>query len=167
LTVSSLGKTFSVTGWKVGWAMGPESLVNAVNRSHQFITFSVASPLQAAAITALRLPDAFFDDLRTTYQAKRDVVLETLRRAGFNVFKPSGSYFVMAGWREIAPARVENDVQFAEWLIQEIGVACIPPSFFYQESDKHLGRHLARFAVCKKDETLAAAAERLLKIGKA
>ncbi len=167
LTVSSLGKTFSVTGWKVGWAMGPESLVNAVNRSHQFITFSVASPLQAAAVRALSLSDAFFDDLRTTYQAKRDVVLETLRRAGFNVFKPSGSYFVMAEWRELAPARVANDVQFAEWLIQEIGVACIPPSFFYQDSDKHLGRHMARFAVCKKDETLATAAERLLKIGKA
>jgi N-succinyldiaminopimelate aminotransferase len=167
LTISSLGKTFSVTGWKVGWAMGSRALVNAVNQSHQFITFSVASPLQAAAVTALGLPAAFFDDLQRTYQAKRDMMLETLRRAGFEVFIPQGSYFIMVDWRGVAPAHVRDDIQFAQWLIQDVGVACIPPSFFYQDSDKQLGRYLARFAVCKKDETLAAAAERLSKIGKA
>jgi N-succinyldiaminopimelate aminotransferase len=166
LTVSSLGKTFSVTGWKVGWAIGPESLVKAVNQAHQFITFSVASPLQAAAVTALGLPAAFFDNLQATYQAKRDVMLRALDNAGFRVFKPKGSYFIMADWREMAPARVENDIQFAEWLIEKVGVACIPPSFFYRDSDKHLGRYLARFAVCKRDETLAAAAERLSKTAK-
>ena len=167
LTISSLGKTFSVTGWKVGWAIGPKALVNAVNQAHQFITFSVASPLQAAAVTALNFPAAFFASLQATYQAKRDHMLEVLRKAGFNAFKPRGSYFIMAGWRGVAPARVEDDAQFAEWLIEEIGVACIPPSFFYRDSDKHLGRYLARFAVCKKDETLAAAAERLSRLGKA
>jgi len=167
LTISSLGKTFSVTGWKVGWAMGARALVNAVNRSHQFITFSVASPLQAAAVTALGLPAVFFDDLRRTYQTKRDMMLDTLRRTGFEVFIPQGSYFIMVDWRGVAPAHVRNDIQFAQWLIQDAGVACIPPSFFYQDSDKQLGRYLARFAVCKKDETLAAAAERLSKIGRA
>jgi N-succinyldiaminopimelate aminotransferase len=165
LSISSLGKTFSVTGWKVGWAIGPASLVNAVNQSHQFITFSVASPLQAAAVTALGLGPAFFENLQATYQAKRDVMLESLRKAGFRVFKPQGSYFIIAGWQAVAPARVQDDLQFAQWLIEEVGVACIPPSFFYQDSDKHLGRYLARFAVCKKDETLAAAAKRLSRLG--
>ena len=167
LTIGSLGKTFSVTGWKVGWAMGPESLINAVNQSHQFITFSVASPLQAAAVTALGSPDAFFENLQATYQAKRDFMLEIFRNAGFHVFKPKGSYFIMTGWRDVAPAHVQDDVQFAKWLIEEVGVACIPPSFFYQESDKRLGRYLARFAVCKKNETLAAAAQRLTQLTKA
>jgi N-succinyldiaminopimelate aminotransferase len=165
VTISSLGKTFSVTGWKVGWAVGPESLVEAVNQSHQFITFSVASPLQAAAVTALGLPLAFFDNLQAMYQTKRDVMLEILCRAGFEVCKPLGSYFITADWREVAPTHVQDDIQFARWLIEEVGVACIPPSFFYRQSDKDLGRYLARFAVCKKDETLAAAADRLSRLG--
>jgi N-succinyldiaminopimelate aminotransferase len=166
LTISSLGKTFSVTGWKIGWALGHRSLVHAVNQSHQFITFSVASPLQAAAATALALPRAFFDNLQATYQSKRDFMLEVLQNAGFKVFKPRGSYFIMIDWRGVAPAHVQDDVQFAEWLIANVGVACIPPSFFYQDSDKRQGRYLARFAVCKKDETLAAAAQRLSRLGK-
>jgi len=166
LTVSSLGKTFSVTGWKIGWAIGPAALVNAVNQAHQFITYAVASPLQAAAATALNLPSQFFENLQANYQVKHDVLFNALRNAGFKVFKPQGSYFIMVDWRGVPPKRVEDDVQFAQWLIREVGVACIPPSTFYQESDKHLGKYLARFAVCKKDETLAAAAERLAKLGK-
>jgi N-succinyldiaminopimelate aminotransferase len=166
LTISSLGKTFTVTGWKVGWVIGSESLVNAVNQAHQFITFSVASPLQAAAVTALGLPDRFFETLQATYQGKRDCMLDVLGKAGFHVFKPQGSFFIMADWRAVAPAYVEDDIQFAMWLIEEVGVACIPPSFFYQDSDKYLGKYLTRFAVCKKDETLAAAAESLSKLGK-
>ena len=166
LTISSLGKTFSVTGWKVGWAIGPEPLVAAVNRAHQFITFAVASPLQAAAATALSLPQSFFADLRAMYQTKRDRMLDMLRFAGFKALKPQGSYFIMCNWRGVAPARVADDIQFAHWLTKEIGVACIPPSIFYQDSDKQLGKHLARFSVCKKDETLAAAAAKLSRLGK-
>ena len=166
VTISSLGKTFSVTGWKVGWAIGPESLVNAVNQAHQFITFAVAAPLQAAAATALGLPFSFFENLQATFQAKRDLMLDALQNAGFKVLKPQGSYFIMADWRDVAPSGVKDDRQFANWLTQEIGVACIPPSIFYQDHDKHLGKHLARFAVCKKDETLAAAAEKFAKLGK-
>ena len=165
LTISSLGKTFSVTGWKVGWAIGDEALVNAVNRAHQFITFAVSSPLQAAAATALSLPSTFFNRLRATYQAKRDRMVDVLQKAGFKVLQPQGSYFIMVDWRGVAPARVEDDVQFARWLTKDVGVACIPPSAFYQESDKHLGKYLARFAVCKREETLAAAAERLSRLG--
>ena len=166
VTVSSLGKTFSVTGWKIGWAIGPADLVNAVNRAHQFITFAVASPLQVAAATALALPIDFFEKLQLSYQSKLDRMLKVLVRSGFKVFKPQGSYFIMADWRGVAPAHVTDDVQFARWLTTEVGVACIPPSAFYQESDKCLGRYLTRFAICKKDETLAAAAERLSKLGK-
>jgi N-succinyldiaminopimelate aminotransferase len=166
LTISSLGKTFSVTGWKIGWAMGPAALVHAVNQAHQFITYAVASPLQAAAATALNLPFAYFETLQSTYQARRDRMLAVLRRAGFKVFKPQGSYFIMIDWRGVAPSHVQDDMQFARWLIQEIGVACIPASPFYQEADKQLGQYFARFAVCKKDETLNAAAERLAKLSK-
>ena len=166
LTVSSLGKTFSVTGWKVGWALGPARLVNAVNQAHQFITYAVASPLQAAAATALALPFTFFEQLQTDYQRRRDRLIEALQKSGFKIFQPSGSFFVMVDWRGVAPARVQDDYEFARWLTAEVGVACIPASPFYQDSDKHLGKHCARFAVCKKDETLAAAAERLARLGR-
>lgn len=164
LTISSMGKTFSVTGWKVGWAVGPAPLVNAVNQAHQFITYAVASPLQAAAATALNLPFSFFENLQTNYQARRDRMVKALEGVGFKVFRSSGSYFIMIDWRGRAPAKVQDDFHFAQWLITEVGVACIPASPFYQESDKQLGRYLARFAVCKKDETLAAAAERLARL---
>jgi N-succinyldiaminopimelate aminotransferase len=166
LTISSLGKTFSVTGWKIGWALGSPSLVNAVNQAHQFITYAVASPLQAAAATALDLPFSFFENLQLSYQARRDRMIEILETAGFKVFKPSGSYFVMIDWRGVAPADVKDDFQFAQWLIRDVGVACIPASPFYQDSDKHMGKYFARFAVCKKDETLAAAAEKLAKLAR-
>ena len=149
LTISSLGKTFSVTGWKVGWALGPAPLVNAVNQAHQFITYAVASPLQAAAATALVLPWSFFEQLQTDYQRRRDRLIEALKKSGFKIFQPSGSFFVMVDWRGVAPARVQDDYDFARWLTAEVGVACIPASPFYQDSDKHLGKHCARFAVCK------------------
>jgi len=164
VTISSLGKTFSVTGWKIGWAMGPAPLVNAVNQAHQFITYAVASPLQAAAAAALNLPFSFYENLQSSYQARRDRLVDVLQKTGFKVFKPAGSYFVMVDWRAVAPVHVHDDMQFAQWLIRDVGVACIPASPFYQESDKHLGKYFARFAVCKKDETLAAAAERLSKL---
>jgi N-succinyldiaminopimelate aminotransferase len=164
LTISSLGKTFSVTGWKIGWVIGAPSLIAAVNQAHQFITFAVASPLQAAAATALSLPSSFFENLQTTYQAKRDRMMAALKKAGFAVHKPQGSYFIVADWRDVAPSRVENDIQFAQWLTIEIGVACIPLSAFFQDSDRDLGKYFARFAVCKKNETLTAAAKRLAKL---
>ena len=165
VTISSLGKTFSVTGWKIGWAVGPAPLVNAVNQAHQFITYAVASPLQAAAAAALNLPFSFFENLQSSYQARRDGLVDVLKRVGFKVFQPAGSYFVMVDWRAVAPAHVHDDLQFAEWMIREVGVACIPASPFYQESDKPMGKYFARFAVCKKDETLASAADRLLQLG--
>jgi N-succinyldiaminopimelate aminotransferase len=164
ITISSLGKTFSVTGWKIGWAIGPSALVNAVNQAHQFIIYAVASPLQAAAATALNLPFSFFEQLQFDYQSRCDRLLNVLEKIGFKVFRPAGSYFIMIDWRGVAPAHVKDDFQFARWLTAEVGVACIPISPFYQQADKHLGQHFARFAVCKRDETLAAAAERLSRL---
>ncbi|HYT57411.1 MAG TPA: aminotransferase class I/II-fold pyridoxal phosphate-dependent enzyme [Verrucomicrobiae bacterium] len=166
LTISSLGKTFSVTGWKIGWAIGTAALVNAVNQAHQFITFAVASPLQAAAATALNLPLDFFVNLRARYQAKRDLMIDALKKSDFKVRKSQGSYFVMADWREVAPAHIQDDFEFARWLTTDVGVACIPAGAFYQESDKDLAKNLVRFAVCKKAQTLAVAAERLGRLGK-
>ncbi len=166
VTISSLGKTFSVTGWKVGWAMGAAPLVNAVNQAHQFITFAVASPLQAAAATALTMPPSFFENLRASFQWRRDRMVDVLKQAGFHVLNSAGSYFVMIDWRAVAPASVKDDLQFADWLIRDVGVACIPASPFYQPAHRYLGKHFARFAVCKKDETLEAAAERLLKLNR-
>ena len=151
VTISSLGKTFSVTGWKMGWAIGAEALVTAVNRAHQFITYAVASPLQAAAATALELCRILSSKIsRTLYQAKRDRMLEILQKAGFEVLKPQGSYFIMADWRGVAPSRVQDDLQFAEWLTTEVGVACIPASIFYQDSDKYLWASTSRVLPCAK-----------------
>jgi N-succinyldiaminopimelate aminotransferase len=164
VTISSLGKTFSVTGWKIGWAIGPAALVKGVNMAHQFITYAVASPLQAAAAAALNMPDDYFAGIKADFQAKRDYLIGVLERAGFSVQKPRGGYFVMVDWRGVAPASLADDVEFAKWLISEVGVACIPPSAFYSEAEKYRVHHLARFAVCKRDETLQAAAVRLERI---
>ncbi len=167
VTISSLGKTFSVTGWKIGWALGPAELVNGLNRAHQFITYAVATPLQMAAATALALPDSYFAELRAMFQARRDFMLGALQEAGFKTLTPQGGYFIMADWRDVAPASITDDAAFARWLIETVGVACIPPSAFYRSADRGLVRHLARFAVCKKPETLQAAVDRLTHIGHA
>lgn len=161
LTISSLGKTFSCTGWKIGWAIGSGALIEGVNRAHQFITFAVAAPLQAAAETALDLPTAYFDELRQTYARKRDYLLGGLREAGFVAESPQGGYFIMADYRNVAP-HIHTAADFARWLIQERGVACIPPTAFYRPDDRGQAEHLARFAICKKDETLQAAVQRLI-----
>jgi N-succinyldiaminopimelate aminotransferase len=166
VTISSLGKTFTLTGWKIGWVIASEALIRSVNGAHQFITYSVASPLQAAAVAALALPGTYYEALQDIYQQRRDYLLKGLEQVGFEILKSQGSYFVMADWRKVAPPHIQNDVQFAQWLTSEIGVACIPPSAFYQESDKHRMRYLTRFAVCKKDETLRAAVDRLGRLRK-
>ncbi|PJF41936.1 MAG: aminotransferase [Phototrophicales bacterium] len=159
--ISSLGKTFSVTGWKIGWAVGPTELITGVQRARQFITFSVAHPLQAGAVAALKMPLSYYDDLRQMYQSKRDQLVEMLNRAGLKASVPQGSYFVMADFSEIFGG---DDVAFARWLIKEVGVACIPPSFFYSPEHRHIVAKQARFAFCKSDIVLEAAQSQLLKL---
>ncbi len=161
LTVSSMGKTFSVTGWKIGWVIGPADLVAAVIRAHQYNTFSVASPLQMAAATALALPDSYYLSLHNDFQSRRDYLLSALQQVGFGTWAPQGGYFIVARWKEVAPPDIADDVAFSTWLTREIGVACIPVSAFYQEADQALGREWVRFAVCKAEPTLHTAVERL------
>ncbi|HVR76349.1 MAG TPA: aminotransferase class I/II-fold pyridoxal phosphate-dependent enzyme [Planctomycetota bacterium] len=157
-TVSSAGKTFSLTGWKIGWGTGPVRLVQAAQAAHQFITFSTATPLQVAVAGALREHDAdYFDALRREYTARRDFIVEALGGVGFQVAVPRGTYFVTADFSRLSR---EDDRSFAVRLVKEHGVAAIPPSVFYKRRPEE-GRSLLRFAFSKRMETLGAAASRL------
>jgi N-succinyldiaminopimelate aminotransferase len=158
VTLSSTGKTFSYTGWKVGWATGPAPLIAAAQRAHQYLTFCASTPLHVAMARALdRLDDAFITDLQTAYRRRRDRVCDVLTECGFTVAVPEGAYFCLADIRAITD---EDDRTFARRLIREAGVAAIPPSAFYSV-DVDSGRQLLRFAFCKQDATLDEAERRL------
>jgi N-succinyldiaminopimelate aminotransferase len=156
LTLSSIGKTFSVTGWKVGWAAGPADLVRGMFRVRQFLSFCGAAPLQHASITALNAPESYYADLRTMYQSNRDFLIDGLRAAGLKPLTPAGTYFAMIDIRDLG---FPDDVAFCKHLTTNVGVAAIPPSAFY--SNPADGAGLARFAFCKSRETLAEAVTRL------
>ena len=161
VTISSMGKTFSTTGWKVGWAVGHRDLITAVFRAHQFITYSGAAPLQEASAIALEYAaqSSFYAELTVMYQAKRDLLLNSLREAGLETLVPQGTYFTMV---KIDTLDFANDVEFCRYLTTEIGVAAIPPSAFYQNPADGAG--LTRFAFCKSDAVLQEAARRLLRL---
>ncbi len=161
LTVSSAGKSFSFTGWKIGWAIGLPALRQAVQQAHQFVTFASAAPLQAAVSEALALPDAYFTKLSASYRAKRDRLVAALSAAGLTPMAPEGSYFVMADTSRYA---FEDDFACCRFLTREAGVAAIPPSAFYGEAHRREARHLARFAFCKTDALLDEAATRLARL---
>ncbi len=163
VTISSHGKTFSFTGWKIGWCIAPPDLTTAIRRAHQFVAFASVTPMQAAAVVSLSLDDEYYAALAADYQHKRDTLAGILRESGFEVSPPAGTYFIMAG---IAPLGFTDDVEFCRYLARDIGVAAIPPSAFYSEEHKALGRGYARFAFCKKMETLEQAAERLTKLNR-
>jgi N-succinyldiaminopimelate aminotransferase len=158
LTVSSAGKTFSFTGWKIGWAIGPPRLQHALRQAHQFVTFATAAPLQAAIASALRLPDLYFEELRASYAEKKRRLVDALARASLQPLEPEGATFVMADTRSVG---FDDDFEFCRFLTTQVGVAAIPPSAFYSEPHKHHGRRFARFAYCKTESVLDAAAERL------
>lgn len=160
LTISSTGKTFSLTGWKIGYAHGPAEMVAAAQAAHQFITYATATPLQAAMARALGAPEEFYGELRREYLERRDFLADVLREVGFTVAVPLGTYFILADHSRFG---FPDDVAFARHLTAEIGVACIPPSFFYKREPEQ-GRRLVRFAFCKRMPTLAAAAERLQRL---
>ena len=161
VTISSMGKTFSTTGWKVGWAVGATNLVTAVFRAHQFITYSGAAPLQEAAAIALEYAaqNSYYAELTAMYQAKRDLLLQALREAGLQTLMPQGTYFALVKIDALAYA---NDVEFCRYLTTDIGVAAIPPSAFYHNPADGAG--LTRFAFCKSDDVLQEAARRLLRL---
>jgi aspartate/methionine/tyrosine aminotransferase len=156
VTLSSLGKTFSLTGWKVGWAVGPAHLTDAVRAAHQFITFAVPTPLQHGAVAALEAPAEYFIDFVAGYRRRRDVLVEGLAAAGFGVQPPQGTYFVLA---DHTPFGFADDVTFARHLTTQIGVGAIPPSAFYDDPDD--GATLIRFAFCQPEEVLVEAVRRL------
>lgn len=158
ITVSSAGKAFSLTGWKIGWALGPPRLQHALRQAHQFVTFATAAPLQAAIARALQLPDAYFEQLRASYARKRDRLVSALAQASLRPLEPMGATFVMADTRAVG---IEDDFEFCRFLTTQVGVAAIPPSAFYSEPHKHHGKSYARFAFCKTEPVLQSAAERL------
>ncbi len=161
VTVSSLGKSYSVTGWKIGWVYGPPALISGVWRAHQYVTFAAHHPAQTAAAHALNLPGTYYEDFLSMYAVKRDLMMAALKTAGLTASAPQGTYFVMADFSDLFDG---DDLAFARYLTREIGVACIPPSLFYSPEHAHLGRKYARFAFCKHDDTLRAAGERLSRL---
>jgi len=159
VTINSLSKTFSVTGWRVGWAIAPEAISVAIRKVHDFLTVGAAAPLQQAGAAALALPDSYYADLASGYQRRRDMLLAILTRAGFTCFTPAGAYYIMT---DISRFGFSDDVAFARHLVTDIGVAAVPGSSFYRDAPR--GRTKLRFCFCKKDETLNAAAERLARL---
>ncbi len=159
VVVNSMSKTYSVTGWRVGYCIAPEDITGAIRKVHDFLTVGAANPLQHAGAYALSLPKSYYDDLQKEYQQKRDFIVPVLQNAGFKCGSPEGAYYVMT---DISKFGFENDIDFTKFLIQEIGVAVVPGSSFYH--DKQMGSQKVRFCFCKKDETLEAAAERLEKL---
>src|SRR5229473_2299828 len=157
--VNSMSKTYSVTGWRVGYCIASPEITSAVRKVHDFLTVGAAAPLQAAGAYALSLPPEYYDQLQQDYRARRDLILPELERAGFRTFSPDGAYYVMT---DISGFGFKDDVEFTRHLIREVGVACVPGSSFY--SDPALGAQQVRFCFCKKDETLMLAAERLKKL---
>ena len=158
LTVSSFGKTYSFTGWKIGWASGPADMLRAAQAAHQFVVFSTATPLQHAAAFALtELGASYYRELRADYSRRRERLLSVLREVGLETPAPQGAYFALA---RFAPRFDGTDVEFARHLATEVRVAAVPPSAFYSSGSEE-GRHLVRFAFCKQLETLDAAATRL------
>ncbi|MFK0143579.1 pyridoxal phosphate-dependent aminotransferase [Streptomyces griseus] len=160
VSISSSGKTFSYTGWKIGWVTGGAPLVAAVRAAKQYLTFVSGGPFQYAIAEALALPDAFFTDFREGMRRKRDLLAKGLRAAGFRVYEPEGTYFITT---DISPFGDEDAGAFCRALPERCGVAAVPNSVFYD--DPEAGRSQVRFTFCKKDEVLEEAVERLARLG--
>lgn len=158
ITLSSASKTFSVTGWKAGWALAAPDLTDALRRVHQFVTFCSAAPLQEAVAIGLEQAETngYYDTLAVEYKARLDLLFRYLAQASLKPIRPQGTFFIMS---DISGLGFEDDIAFARYMASEVGVACIPPSAFYSTSDD--GTKLARWCFAKRDETLHAAGERL------
>jgi aminotransferase len=156
IAINSLSKTFSVTGWRVGWTVAAAPLTSAIRKVHDFVTCGAAAPLQAAAAVAMALPPSYYTELIASYRAKRDRIVSVLNDSGFRAIQPKGAYYLMA---DVSAFGFPDDTAFAKYLVKDVGVAVVPGSHFY--ADPSRGRQRVRFCFCKKDETIEAAASRL------
>jgi aspartate/methionine/tyrosine aminotransferase len=159
VTINSLSKTYSVTGWRVGYAFAAPDLINGIRQVHDFLTVGAAAPLQEAGVYAMNLPRIYYDKLQSDYQKRRDFLLGVLEEVGFKCFKPDGAYYIMT---DITDFGFKNDIEFTKHLVSEIGVAVVPGSSFYRRPE--LGFQQVRLCYCKRDETLQKGAERLQKL---
>jgi aminotransferase len=157
--VNSMSKTYSVTGWRVGFVLAAPDLTDSIRKVHDFLTVGAAAPLQQAGVVAFNLPDSYYERLSAEYQKRRDLMLESLGQAGFQCYRPSGAYYVMT---DISAFGFADDVSFVRHLVERLGVAAVPGSSFF--SDIHAGATLIRFCFCKKYETLEKAVDRLRRI---
>jgi aspartate/methionine/tyrosine aminotransferase len=156
VTVSSLGKTFSVTGWKIGWAIAPPRLTDGIRRAHQALAFSIAKPLQLSAIKAFSAPPAYFEELRAGYRRRRDLLGDGLQAVGFTIHRPAGTYFMLA---DASLLGLGDDDQVCDYLTRRVGVTAIPSSYLYENREE--GRKLVRFAFCKSDALISEVVRKL------
>lgn len=157
ITINGLSKTYSVTGWRVGYVLAPPAITSAIRKVHDFLTVGSAAPLQEAGAVALRLPPSYYETLAADYAARRDRLYRALVAAGFDAYLPRGAYYIMA---DISRFGFPDDIAFSTYLVREVGVAVVPGSSFYHDPQK--GRTQVRFCFCKTDETLDLAARRLM-----
>jgi aminotransferase len=156
ITINGLSKTYSVTGWRVGYAIASAALTAGIRKVHDFLTVGAAAPLQEAGAAALGLPDSYYRELASAYQQRRDTLLDGLRRAGLRCSVPRGAYYIMA---DISAVTALDDLEFTGHLVRDVGVAVVPgSSFFHRASD---GSRYIRFCFCKRESTLLEAARRL------
>ena len=159
VTISGLSKTFSITGWRLGYCIAPPEMSNAIRKVHDFLTVGAPHPLQVAGAVALAMPQSYYDNLRRAYHRRRDLLLPYLRQAGLEVHEPEGAYYVMT---DISPLGWSNDDEFVRCMIREVGVSAVPGSSFYAPPER--GRTKVRFMFAKKEESLHEAGRRLLKL---
>ena len=159
ITINGLSKTFSVTGWRVGWAIAPSDLAGPIRKMHDFLTVGAPAPLQEAGVAALSMPESYYTELAAGYARRRTMMCDILERHGFRFKKPEGAYYVMT---DIAHFGFESDIEFATYLVKDVGVATVPGSSFF--NDKKAGRTKVRFVYSKKDVTLREADKRLAKL---
>jgi aspartate/methionine/tyrosine aminotransferase len=156
--VNSMSKTYSVTGWRVGFVLAPPDLTSSIRKVHDFLTVGAAAPLQQAGVVALKLPHTYYEKLSLEYQKRRDFLLGRLEQAGFQCYRPYGAYYIMS---DISGFGFADDLSFVRHMIENVGVAAVPGSSFF--FDSHAGARLIRFCFCKKYETLEKAGDRLRK----
>ena len=159
VTINSMSKTYSVTGWRVGYVIASPDLIHGIRQVHDFLTVGAAAPLQEAGVYAMQLPPSYYARLQEEYLRRRDFLHEVFVEAGFGCYQPDGAYYFMT---DISDFGFENDLKFTEYMIKEIGVAVVPGSSFFRRPE--LGAQRVRFCYCKSDETLHAAAERMIKL---